>query len=603
MNASSFPYVPTHINEELLFSWISRLHFLNVQNNPRRTLAGLFGSHTGIPSADLPCRLQKFVECTAPWGPFDSVDDVAKTATLFPYYGLFLNSQRYRSLFETMRNDHGNGLKLSLGLVANGFGASVTLRSCRDCDSECIAKNGCTILHRVHQLPYVLVCPIHGQALYQHFLQSQQSHRQRLVVPTRDLSAPSINIGNRSLHRIAKLSNEALTITVPQLSATTRSQVYFWGIAKHGFIRNGRTDWDALAKAVKQEYEGFGGFQCKHRLMSTEQWPMRWLYDLCRRPERSLHPLCHLLLIGFLFGDIRKFFLCAENLMVPTPTIDPIAAVRNEKKIDVELLNSLLTDETLSCRQIAKKVDVSTNTVVMQRRKIGVRISERPKKFNKLKLEEVKKLLREGIPVETVASQTGFSLSSVYRILALLPDVQKIRQMQTRQTECLLHRSQWLDARRKSPEKGTKQLRVIAGGAYAWLYRHDREWLSENTPKRPKGALSSYSKVNWPERDQLLADAAAAEAVNLSASLDGKRISVTALLRATGFEANACRNLNRLPALARAIAELAESDAAFYERRRTVAHNELLVQGDEAPAEWRIQRVSRLRKRDKGVKN
>jgi hypothetical protein len=53
------------------------------------------------------------------------------------------------------------------------------------------------------------------------------------------------------------------------------------------------------------------------------------------------------------------------------------------------------------------------------------------------------------------------------------------------------------------PDEGVKTLRGHAQGIYAWLYRHDRDWLREHSPaKVPKAPIQ---RVDWPARDARLA--------------------------------------------------------------------------------------------------
>jgi hypothetical protein len=599
VNSCSFTYVPQYIEGELLFSWISRLHFLNARSNPRQTLFELFGSGTGILSADIPCRLHTFVDRTAQWGPFVSADAVAISATLFPYYSLFLNPERYQRTLDALRKDRADGLKVAMGIVANGFGASTTLRSCLTCDQDCMDRNGCIVLYRVHQLPGMLICPIHGEPLCQHLLQSHQSHRQQLIVPARGPFNRSVRVENMRLQRIAALSSEALTTFPIGLTSAIRSQAYIRGLVEHGFLLEGRVDWRALAKAVQEEYGDFVGLPFRPRLMSSERFPLRWLYDLCRRPERSLHPLCHLLLIGLLFGSVRNFVSFAVQPAVSGPIgIHPVRQDNNRGKSHSDIVHTVLANQALSCRQVALEAGVSTTTVVQWRRALGMPITERRKSITNLKLDEVKQLLKDGKTVAGVAAVTGLSQSSVNRILATFPVVREARKRARCTVDFLRYRAQWLEAQALNPMANIKKLRNVAGAAYAWLYRHDRDWLIAKIAGRPHNPVRpSSSRVDWLQRDRTLAAAVTAEAARAHSSLSNGRISATSLLRATGLEASSRRNLKKLPLLEQAIAEHAEDDEVFCQRRRALAQAALAAKGYEAPAEWRIQQASRIRKR------
>lgn len=593
-----FPYVPSYVDEELLFSWISRLHITNGESDSRKTLYKLFGSSTGIPSADLPCRLQNFLNRMAGRMPFNSVASLALGTTLFPYFAFFLDKKRYNDSLACLAGDRGDRLKIGLGLVANGFGASTIFRSCAACDLASMERNGCEVLRRIHQLPSVLVCPLHGDTLSYSFVQSHQAHRQQLFLPIKKTSEKITQLDSKGLRRIAALSSEILTLQPPFLSSSTRKAVYLEGLTARGFTRSNRIDWDLLANELREEYENFTFVPFRERLLSTDRCPMRWVHDLCGRPERSLHPLCHLLFVGLVFGSVQNYISCAKKFNTTVPSfsasdMDANGQVRNNHKNI-----AVLTNQALTCRQVAKETGLSTTTIVAQRRALGIPISERRKTILQLKLEQTKKLLTEGWPIAEIARAMHFSLSSVYRILAVLKNVQDTRSASFLQSKKLRYRTQWMDAKSFNPEAGTKQLRLLTAGAYQWLYRHDSAWLAGNLPhKRSASFVERKSHIDWDERDNALAIAVEGEAKRVASDQGGNRLSELSLLQATGCEASARKNLHRLPKLARVLTELAEDDHKFCVRRRNHALVCLEQMGIHEPEKWRVQRTSRLRKR------
>ena len=64
-------------------------------------------------------------------------------------------------------------------------------------------------------------------------------------------------------------------------------------------------------------------------------------------------------------------------------------------------------------------------------------------------------------------------------------------------------RAAWLNLRKSNPEMGTKQLRSIDGGVYAWLYQHDRTWLKTHLPPHAQ-TFSPRSMVDWARRDETI---------------------------------------------------------------------------------------------------
>ncbi|MGJ9418585.1 TnsD family Tn7-like transposition protein [Massilia sp. CMS3.1] len=599
MDSCPFPYVPRYIKGELLFSWVSRLHFLNAKGNPRQTLNELFGSSTGIPSADLPCRLDTFVKRTAGWGPFTSSDDVALSSTLFSYYGAFFTPERFVATLGRLKEDRADGLKVAMGIVANGFGASTVFRSCRQCDNESLSQNGYVVLSRVHQLPGVLLCPYHVEPLCQHFMQSLQPHRQTLIVPATKIIDTYIPTRNLHLQKIASLSAEALESPPTGLTAANRSRTYMQGLEMHGFLLNGRVDWEVLAKSLRYEYSDFVGLSFRNRLLSSERFPLRWLRDLCERPDRSLHPLCHLLLIGMIFGTVRNFVLAANTPTVRNPSsAAPCQQGKTQTEAQIKTDYILLNNKELSCRQVAQKVGVSVTTVVIWRKTLDLPVNDRRKSITSTQLDEIERLLKAKKAVAEIAVLTRVSVSTVNRVLGTLPNVAEIRKVHKNVANLANYRAKWLDAIAENPTLGIQMVRAVAGAAYAWLYRHDRSWLIDSISARPNiSRRPRNSRVDWPKRDLVLCDVINTEAQRLRFSSSRDRVSAASLLRAATSESNWRRNIEKLPLVTQAIIENTEDDEMFRKRRRGLAKADLAKKGHLEPAEWRIQQASGIRKK------
>ena len=52
-----------------------------------------------------------------------------------------------------------------------------------------------------------------------------------------------------------------------------------------------------------------------------------------------------------------------------------------------------------------------------------------------------------------------------------------------------------------------KELRTVEPASHAWLYRHDREWLSMHASTIYRAPRSNNSSVDWGERDSRFAAA------------------------------------------------------------------------------------------------
>lgn len=595
-----FPFVPTYVSGELLLSWIMRIHALNSNSDPRETLSLLFGSATGVPSADYPCRLHRFIETTGSWGPFNTAESVARRASLFPYLTRFLGPIRQREVLTTLSGDSGGGLKVSTGLVANRFGASTLLRTCPVCTSESIRAHGSVILYCMHQLPGIGVCPIHGVPLRGHGVQSLQANRQDLRMPTcTDVKRSQVSIASplksSVAMRFARLSLEALESETPPVTNDVRAKTYITRLRHIGFANGRKVDWAALASALLQEYDDFNGLEFKNRLMATPLHPLRWLEDLVARPERALHPICHLTLIGYLFQDLQSY-TAATRVCAPDSDANQSPRMLPKLVATADAPISPLRDMGLSCRTAARLLGISVTTAATYRRAAGIPVSERPKTVTKDVQQIALQMLSTGASVPEICKATGISVSSVYRIMRWVPEIKENRTLLRLDARVRQLRSEWLAIQRRYVSESSTELRAYLPATYMWLYRHDKEWLLQNSPPRvPRSLLLGSCGSKWTVVDADLSALLRRRYSQILPLNSSVRVSTTLLLRWTQRPTTVRNNLHKLPLVSRTIDELTESQTEFNLRRMRYARTRLLLEGYDDPSDWRVLRRSGVR--------
>lgn len=87
---------------------------------------------------------------------------------------------------------------------------------------------------------------------------------------------------------------------------------------------------------------------------------------------------------------------------------------------------------------------------------------------------------------------------------------------------------------------------------YAWLYRNDRDWLSERTGDMAKEARRPQSRVDWDTRDRELADLVRVTALSLVEVERVRRIKLHHLYQRIPELKAKLNTLDRLP-LTRAV--------------------------------------------------
>lgn len=567
---------------------------------PRECLMQIFGCATFLPGIDLPTRLLSVHERLLDWCPFTTIDQLLNSATLLPYHRPFLTETRYASVREILLQGDGKGLKTQMGRVANRFGANPSLRWCFKCMIESTTHQGSPYWMRRHQLPGVNCCTRHGIQL-QYVPLCTRTDKQRFVVPVASCTgAPQVKADLRQLH-FAQLSEELLIAGLPVTAPEQRSAAYRHAALELGLsTRHGRIDHRGLVQAIRQRFDDFESFDHRERLLSSLVNPLAWAKDLFERPERSLHPICHLLLIKFLFGSVAAFekaYLALTETASAghhkeTQITAPFSFSSKEPSSDINY-EATLRDTSLSCRKVATLLDRSVTTIVTQRRTRGVQIRERRKTLTSSLLGKVQLELRTDASLPLVANRSGVSLSTVYRILREHPSLRKTHKDLCLKAETRIRRQRWSSALRHTHgDTGVNAARTIAAADYTWLYRHDRAWLTSIT-RSHRSPRKAVSRVDWEKRDALLYQELLAQIPRLRGKVPPERITKSQLIRPLG-ETMIRNNLRHLPRLHAHLNEASESHEAFRIRRVDFAISELARTGFDLQL-WRIKKMAGIR--------
>lgn len=154
-------------------------------------------------------------------------------------------------------------------------------------------------------------------------------------------------------------------------------------------------------------------------------------------------------------------------------------------------------------------------------------------------------------------------------------------------------RESWQRACAANPTAGVKELRLIDGADYFWLYRHDRKWLRSHSPHKPHSPIKG--RVNWDKRDAWLAAHVIVVAkeilestgrpVRITAGTIGKRLGATAFIE---------KLMDHLPRTRAALATVVESKDEFASRRLRLAAERMKHRGEPVRA-WRLMKAAGLR--------
>lgn len=531
------PYFPAPFPDELLYSLLGRYQRHVCSPGPKATLEDLFGNRFVRASPDLQGHLAALAD-RLPQGLGLDAERLARDCTPLPYYTAFQPTDVALAAEQAMTMGTTEGLHFHLGIATSSVRAADALRFCPSCHGETLEARGERCWRRVHQLPAVLVCPDHGIPLLSSTVVPRKAGQHAFVAATDENCAatePPPWAANPAcvalLGRIARASTRLLASPHPRQTISEIQRAVRVAAAACGLATSsGRPDKRRLEALRETVLAPLQG-------VLPEAISDEWLLLLIRRHRSAIHPLHHVLL------NVLLEAAGPDDRRPPAPATRHFLA--NEPTF-IRRLTALASDG-LGLRATARALGVDPGTVRLHSTRLGLPVSW-------------KALHKEPVTRDHI-------------------------------DQCAIRR-RWLQMQREEPELGVTALRRRLPAEFAWLYRHDRDWLRQHQPApAPQGPHAA--RVDWGTLDHRLATDIAAAAAQLKAADPPVRVSFAALERAITRPRWISDRKGKLPRTVAAIEAMAESVEAFRIRRHAWAKVTLGAEGrDMAP--WRIRRFAGL---------
>lgn len=156
------------------------------------------------------------------------------------------------------------------------------------------------------------------------------------------------------------------------------------------------------------------------------------------------------------------------------------------------------------------------------------------------------------------------------------------------------YRFLWLELQKKYPNLSKTQIRKESPRIFTWLYRWDREWLDQNSPRKGP-VLVINTRVNWVERDKSVL-VKVQKAVEKLKSTKGKpiKITVSKVGKMSGYLALIEKHIDKMPNTNKYLQTVVETLEEFQIRRVYWAVNELEKRGEPIKV-WRIEKIVGLK--------
>ncbi len=555
---------------ETLFSLCSRYHHIAGYRIPAQSCMALFGTRRAGSAHDVPAHVQALVDRTH--GALGDAREIIAGRTLLPFYFPFHPEHQCKNWMDQMSAGSSPSLKAQMGLAASQFGAAHPLKACPACMQSDANEHGVAYWHADHQVPGVLVCPLHWTPLLVATDKVSGQDRFCWVLPGQAhlknlLKALSLGGGE---HLLAESALALWRLPVSFTFAHDRlSRLYKAQLIEQEFVHaiSSRVDRTRFERALS----------CVLAASSmTIPWP--WLAStknsqiLSRRllrmghptnPRFSRHPLNHLPLIALLFGSWDSFWAAYHELAndgsdgyaidSQHPALVDQEASNPKARLRGALIEKVRSGQSVS--RAAKLAGVAVATAMAWAASEGIQNPRRPKVLKPDVRSHLIRQLKRGADKTVVASLSNISVATVTRVLRTDPELHaqwsaaRFIKAQTRA------RDSWRAVREAFPEASSNIWRKLAPAAYAWLYRNDRSWLQSSIQARSLSPTISAQRRDWCQRDAALAQAVRIAALDWHMSHSGRHLTIGTLCVAVSGLRQKMSALPKLPLTRKAIQE------------------------------------------------
>lgn len=141
------------------------------------------------------------------------------------------------------------------------------------------------------------------------------------------------------------------------------------------------------------------------------------------------------------------------------------------RRIDPDQLKQLICEEKSSLSHAAHVIGVCINTVSIAAVRLGIPIDARPNKIDHAVNQRLLHALERNLPLGEIATETGVSLSSIYRFLRIHPAQASAYKSRMLEQERL--------AKRQRFAVEAASMAMNACSDYYWLRRNDAAWFAQ----------------------------------------------------------------------------------------------------------------------------
>ena len=446
-----------------------------------------------------------------------TAEDVLKETTIFPYIKPFIPEERGRRATEILTSSEPNNLHNATGFSRLELPKWKHLRYCKECWKDDLRVYGEAYWHRLHLLPGVMVCPVHGTVISDSNLLianlTREFHPASFALATLKVAEQYTRKLKEQLISLSEDSAWLLQNGYTLLSLENTLERYLVLLNIRGFLNLSRTK--TKSKELDDALRDYYGDALLGLLEINSGERIPWSRKLFYRKGGLSNPLWHLLLMRFLAGSAEAFFMEQRQKLLPYgsgpwPCRNPVCEHHLENTITVieekyELSRFKATFKCPRCGFAYCRSNGGQTTLPPQ----SVRIYTVD--YGWLWESMMMRHLKDGIPVMKIMElmHCGYRTVMEFGVANGFFPHERIpkkyfygKQGKTDKAENLsdedlgeLYREQWKAAVATAPSASRSDLMRRFPLAYRWLRENDLQWYEMNSPSSRK------SRMNWGEKD------------------------------------------------------------------------------------------------------
>lgn len=577
--------------DELLYSAASRYHFTGGGVSHETTTKELTGIRSCHMSRCYPSRLQYFCD-QLPGKVHIDPEVIINKHTLFPLYRPFLPPARAQKIQKAMIGKaKGGEIIRQIGSTPSRTPHLNYLRCCPVCIEQDNKKYGFSYWNRNHQIYGNFVCHKHHTILLNTIIPFQdRTNGYGYNLLTKDLITSPVTdlIINENEHKLLIwiseqfywiINNNLPSIGPCEINKRLKNLFYDKGLAN---VRG-----HFLQKEIDECFHDFFDNKITNMLgynQASGSYGLTWLRYFLRNKKSTTHPLMLLLVLRMLGVTAKELFHTQGHPILPFgegpwPCLNVLSKHYKQDVIT-----------TISITQ--KKAENSVTGKFYC--ECGFSYSRKGPDKNSSDRYEYSHVIRYGHTwkMELIAQfKTGkFSMSEILEKTKASKDtitrtIDKTNnnnepelEFSWRHDTILGKRGEWLEIVKNNQSLTRTELRHNYKTIFVWLARNDRDWFKQNLPKKmvPKGSHSP--RVDWPQRDNSLANKVERIVTIVKSISPPQKISKRVIFEHLGISSGLVSPA-KLPLLCQKIDQHTESLSEFQIRRTQYVAQKLNNEG------------------------